>query len=715
MTKYFLLPLMMFLVSFHIHAGNVDLALAQRTGINFYYEKLGLRHAIDYQSIKIRDSFTIRYADMPVYYVFNLDEKGFIIIAADDAVTPVLAYSDEGSYQPGNLPPQFISWTEGYARQIAYAAHNQIPATKSISDEWLRLSTSDPSTLKTPQVEREVSPLLISTWDQGTHYNKLCPVDAGGSGGHVWAGCVATAMCQVMYYYRFPDSGNGQHCYFPSGYPEQCADFQNTTYQWNEMPLNFSNSCFNDTATALLLWHAGISVDMMYGAGGSGAYSEDALSAMIDIFKYSPNAHLVERDNYPPNGDEFPAILRDNLDHKRVMYYDGYGSGGHAFNVDGYQGADYFHFNWGWSGSANGYYYLNNLNPGGNNFNNGQRAMVELYPDTLTYNYPDFCTGQTILHALGGTIEDGSGPSKDYAGNSSCSWLIEPQSLSDSVVSLILTFNKFSTEAGQDVLRVYQGTSTSDLLLAEYSGENIPNSLTIQGKKAFITFTTNGTTEKQGWFITYESVTMPWCLGTITLTDPEGLVTDGSLNFNYKNNSNCRWRIEPEGADQVTLYFSAFNTEEGTDNLRIYDLETLDLLADLSGDYSSGNLPAPVTSPSGRIFMMFNTNSSYTGHGWSADYNTFPVGCEKVNEINRIQVYPNPAKDFIRISGQGLICKHLACELRDVQGKEMFHSDISLNNGSVAKEIPIHGLTPGMYFLKLISEDAVLLKKVLVQ
>ena len=96
--------------------------------------------------------------------------------------------------------------------------------------------------------------------------------------------------------------------------------------------------------------------------------------ALISNFKYHPNTTLLQKDNYTET--EWDNILMDNLNHQRPMYYDGYGTGGHAFNVDGYQGTNYFHFNWGWSGSFNGYFYLNNLNPGGDNFTNGQGAIV---------------------------------------------------------------------------------------------------------------------------------------------------------------------------------------------------------------------------------------------------------------------------------------------------------------------------------------------------
>jgi len=96
-----------------------------------------------------------------------------------------------------------------------------------------------------------------------------------------------------------------------------------------------------------------------------------------------------------------------------------------AFNLDGYQGTNYFHFNWGWSGSYNGYFYLNNLNPGGDNFTNGQGAIINLYPDTNNYNYPSYCAGQVVLSTLKGTFEDGSGPVKNYQNNANCGWLIQ--------------------------------------------------------------------------------------------------------------------------------------------------------------------------------------------------------------------------------------------------------------------------------------------------
>ena len=259
---------------------------ARLVGSNFYFERYTQHHHMNYQDLKISESFTKTFNGNAVYYIFNFTNKGFIIVSADDAVPPVLAYSFEGNYSSDNQPPQFINWMEGYAKQIDQSIQHPDDPAYDFHSTWQRLSTNDPKNLDYSPLTN-VAPLEISTWDQGEYYNLFCPVDPAGPDGHVWAGCVATAMSQVMYYYRWPMTGVGYHCYVPSGYPQQCADFGNTTYEWNEM---VNSVGFRDTAVATLIWQAGVSVNMMYSPNGSGAYSEDAVTAMINNFRYSPHA-----------------------------------------------------------------------------------------------------------------------------------------------------------------------------------------------------------------------------------------------------------------------------------------------------------------------------------------------------------------------------------------------------------------------------------------
>ena len=708
MKKIILLTANIILLISFAFGAKITVDQARQAGSNFYFERYTQHHAMNYSDLKISESFTRELNGDAVYYIFNFTNKGYVIVSADDGVPPVLAYSFDGNYSPDNQPPQFINWMDGYAKQIDQVIQHPNHPIYDFHPTWQRLSTSDPKHLDyTPLTD--VAPLEISTWDQGTYYNLLCPVDPAGPDGHVWAGCVATAMSQVMFYYRWPVTGVGSHCYVPSGYPEQCANFDSTTYEWNEM---VNSVGFRDTAVANLIWQAGVSVNMMYSPSGSGAFSEDAVTAMINNFRYSPHAHLMSRDATP--SDKYEDTLRQNLDRHQVMYYDGYGTGGHAFNLDGYQGTDYFHFNWGWSGQDNGYFYLDNLDPGGDNFTNGQDAMVNLYPDTINNTYPSYCAGQLVLNALQGTFDDGSGPLDDYQDNANCSWLINPQSISDSTIKITISFDRFNTEAGNDVVKIYKGASTSDSLVASYSGDSIPPSVTVNSGEALVTFTTNGTNREPGWYISYTSQSYDWCTGTKTFTEQEGTFTDGSGDYNYKNGTICRWEILPSSGGAVQLTFNSFKTEPVNDYVRIYDLKTEKELAQYSGDYSASSLPPSVEATSGQMFIIFVTNNCTTDEGWSANWITFPLGTPGKPDLQDCEVFPNPASGQIFLQLYTASKTNLAVELVSSDGKIQLSEQIEMMEGLNKDAIDISRLQAGVYILRVIDDNDAITRKVVI-
>ena len=348
--------------------------------------------ATDYGRITLDLAFTKIINGEPVYYIYNVGEnKGFVIVSAEDNVYPILGYAFEGSYinQPGFDATNFNYWMDNYANQIIFVREKSLQADENITITWDNLLVSNP----TPEGFDNVDPLLSTLWDQGTYYNQLCPTDPNGPGGHVWAGCVATAMGQVMKYHNHPDQGTGSHSYNCVGYGNQSANFGATTYNWASMPNQLNSS---NTPVATLLYHLGVSVEMQYSPSGSGAYSSDARDALVDYFSYSSNAQLLPKSSFPI--ETFIYKIKNELNLNRPVYYSGSGSGGgHAFVCDGYQGDDHFHFNWGWSGYANGYFYLNNLNPGGIQFNQGQSAMFYVYPEgSATLAGPENFTAEVI-------------------------------------------------------------------------------------------------------------------------------------------------------------------------------------------------------------------------------------------------------------------------------------------------------------------------------
>ena len=685
-------------------------SVIRKVALGFYLERSGLTEGLTYNSIAIREITPTMFNNRVVYYTLTINPRGWIVISADDVVAPVLAYSFEDNMNTASLPPQFISWMDKYKKQINDAISRDLPASEKIKSDWARYTNYTREQPLTPQLLTGVSPLIIHNWDQGFPYNIYCPQDPAGPGNHPYAGCVATAMCQLMYYYRFPLTGNGQHCYTPGGYPQQCADYGATSYDWNAMVNSLTGARLdNDSAVALLLWHAGVSVNMMYSSSGSGAYSNDARNAMVNNFRFSPAASYIHRNDF-----QVPAwgsILRSNLDKKMPVYYDGYGpQGGHAFNCDGYQGSDHFHFNWGWSGTANGYFYLDNLNPAGDNFSQDEGAIVNLFPDTVANTYPYPCQTQTLLHSISGTFDDGSGPALNYHGNSQCSWLLKPQNTQDSVQSITIAFNTFSTLPGSGIVRIYKGEYTSDSLAGEYSGDALPASLSVNGPKALVTFTSGSGGAGPGWLITYTGKAMDWCKDIQTLTDTTGMFSDGSLHFNYHNSTTCRWKILPTGnSGPLNLSFNSFRTQQNHDYIQIFDYGTGEPLAEYSGLYTGTNVPGPVTANSGQMFIIFSTDQAGSEAGWEAVYST-ALGCKDNTAVPEVQIYPNPVRDYLYISHLNDNSGELQVVMNDLNGLQVISGKFSAERNLV--RIDVSSLKSGMYFLRITSANGSVVKKV---
>lgn len=232
------------------------------------------------------------------------------------------------------------------------------------------------------------------------------------------AGCVATAMAQVMKYWNWPDTGVGQHGYDSYIYGELSANFGATAYDWANMPttLTSSSSAVQVNAVATLMYHCGVAVEMGYGVEGSGIgggimynNSFDApspVNALRTYFKYSPASTNVRRTDF--TSDEWAALIKNEIDHRRPVLYSGIGLlAGHEFVCDGYDTTGYFHFNWGWSGAADGYFTFSSLNPSGMDFSNSQSAVIGIEPDTL-YGCSTVCTVAAVsADSLKGSVSGG--------------------------------------------------------------------------------------------------------------------------------------------------------------------------------------------------------------------------------------------------------------------------------------------------------------------
>ena len=310
------------------------------------------------------------------FYVYDRGRNGgFVVVAGDDRLPQVLGFGDRGDFSTSALPSSVQYWMNEMNRQIAFMqSHEDVVAYQPVKRA------------------AAVGPLMTTLWDQVAPYNDLCPTYTDGNGvtNRAVTGCVATAFAQVMNYHQWPSVGQGSHSYVCNvndmTVTELSADFSQSQYRWDLMLDRYDSSSSPESceAVAKLMSDVGISMDMGYGSS-SGASERAAMNAMKRYFKYGDNCYLVERDYF--NAAEWDQMLTDELSARRPIVYCGYDlsgqdAGGHAFVFDGFNTDGYYHVNWGWGGSYDGYFLFWLLNPGKYNFNTMQDAVLGLVPET---------------------------------------------------------------------------------------------------------------------------------------------------------------------------------------------------------------------------------------------------------------------------------------------------------------------------------------------
>lgn len=313
-----------------------------------------------------RQSKIVGKTDFAPYYVFNPgNNKGFVIISGDDRVDKVLGYSDKGTFDSNNLPPQLKDLLNLYTKEINELTE-ELPTHTTWKTMTEDVSIGDGKLLKTVN------------WGQDAPYNSKCPVI---DNAHALTGCVATAMAIVMKYHNWPDKGRGQHRYYDYG-TGKVSYFSFTDYQidWDNILEEYTPESSSESVEAIgnLMYSAGQAVDMMYYPGESGAFFPFVAPYLRYHFFYDINCEYLESKDY--SADEWKTKIQNEINNGCPVIYQGAGNGNHAFVCDGYEN-DMFHINWGWNGSANGYFRLSALDPSGFNFSEMQSMIVGIKPD----------------------------------------------------------------------------------------------------------------------------------------------------------------------------------------------------------------------------------------------------------------------------------------------------------------------------------------------
>ncbi len=705
MRRIFLLLVLSVATSITLFADHVNRNTARKVAKNFLYEKGSFVWDCSFGDLLVNDEFVLKDGETSLIYVFNFSDKGFVLVSADDATHPVPAYSLKESFTGEKIPPQLNSLLKHYKDQILEAISGKVTSTPQIKSEWERLKAEDPKKLNPSKLENTVGPFLTSTWDQSPYYNGLCP---DGEIGQAHTGCVATALGQILYYFRYPETGTGSYTYSCENYGELSADFGAATYKYEEMvdALNDPND-----AVAEMLFHLGVSVDMDYGPDGSGMWNHSAANSLKNYFKYDPNTQYVFRDSTSMDWD---SLLYDHLDRNIPMYYAGWHetdtSYGHAFICDGYQD-DYFHFDWGWGGSYNGYFMNDDLYPGGSEFNYHQELIINAIPDLDAYEYPQYCSGENNLTYHEGSISDGSGPFDDYEVNSTCSWLISPQNEQDSVSYINLHFSRFDL-ADDDAVYVYDGNSTDADLLGMFSGSEMPDAFESTSNEVLVVFESNDVSVAGGFLLIYEAENPLWCGNMTTITSSFEYLTDGSGAFDYYNNTMCKWFIRPDDYGTIYLDFEKFETKEG-DKLSIYDLGSSELLAEIEGYYSPEALPEPVHCVND-VMILWSSNDTERSDGWEIDYSLI-TDIKKKNLIDVVQVFPNPANDHLYVGNIQKELIEVTISVADVQGRILVKRDLPILRIGELIDLDCSNWNPGIYFVSVLSEQVKTIQKIVIE
>lgn len=694
-----LLSLLFMALIINAEAKSVSLNEAELVAKNFIYITINkYDNGISFESIRLSDPYIYQTPEGPAFYAFQTD-PGFVIVSAEDAYSPILGYSFEGNFVFDEAPDHYKQFIISYVNQINFVREQALEAEAGIEILWNELRSENITGISNPR-ERDVTPLLSCLWDQGSPYNYYCPEDAAGPGGRVWVGCVATAMAQIMYYWRYPETGTGSHCYTPgnSSYGQQCANFGQTAYNWEGM-INGIDNRFPE-ANAELQYHCAVAVNMDFGPNGSGSQSYLVPDRIDQYFRYN-DAVYEERQDF--SYSNWVTLLKDDIDAGKPLYYSGYTDdwSGHAFVCDGYQGEN-FHFNFGWSGSSNGYYSLYDV--GG--FSNWQACVRNFAPSDNAYPY--YSTGSKTLTSRSGSLTDGSGPVHNYISSNTAYWIIDPQTLSDSITSITLTFSEFDVMIG-DSVKIYDGATTSSPLLGAFTGSGLPAAVTTTQNRMLVEFTSNSGNEASGWYAEYTSVSPTWCQGLKQFTEPTGTFNDGSGNFYYQGQATCMWRINPPAANKITLSFNYFDTEEGYDFFKVYDGTTL------IGEYSGNEIPEDIVANSGMMFITWTTNSSNNFQGWEAYYEVDNVGVKENPAVSNLSVYPNPASDFLHISFSSEEKTPIHMCLLNITGQTVFSGNFSSCPGGFEKDLDLKDFPKGVYFLEIITSKGAVNKKVVIR
>lgn len=299
----------------------------------------------------------------PCYFYTRTSGKGFVIVSGDRRIRPVLGYSDDGEFDVNNLPIQFTAILDSLGERI---------------NKTEKLPSCNP-TMENGQSEEEI---LLSTpsWGQNAPYNLLMPEIEGVK---VPVGCVATAMAIAMKSQNWPAKTKGK----PMAdfyHPEITFDYSNYEIDWSLLEEN--NPMFTQEVSKLMLSTA-VAVNTLFGQTESAAEGWPVGHELTEKYSYSPECQFIERSMF--DDKNWHDMLIDQLKKRNPVIYSAMNKRdiGHAFVIDGVDKDGLYHVNWGWDGNLNGYFALDALSPGLDEYTQRHAMVINIAPDKSGKEY----------------------------------------------------------------------------------------------------------------------------------------------------------------------------------------------------------------------------------------------------------------------------------------------------------------------------------------
>lgn len=390
----------------------VDLNLARRVGENFIKMNPDIKLSGERGSLK-----RVETDKFPNLYIFNADEHGYVIVAGDKRVRPILAYSYNGSFNSNDMAPAVEMIVGGYDYVVDSIVRYNVRATdESIAQAWKNLEngycerSGANSNLDIPL---KIKPLIKTHWDQDS-YNQLCPYTIDNNGNpnqFAVSGCDAVAMGQILYRYNIPKKTipcpfyhntetlyytvkdqNGQYeqiasrlCpYNPSN--SQCEEDPNISMNMNDLTIDWNYSLSEEELAPRIIRDCAFAAHAQFGINGTGIWPVsncEYLGSVLDAFRNAFGFEYAEYYNVTQSSIENDKLtIRAHLAKKIPIFYGGENStgGSHGYVIDAYEirtdNETYFHANFGDGNEDPTYYSLNHPNM----YNNNQ-GYILLYPE----------------------------------------------------------------------------------------------------------------------------------------------------------------------------------------------------------------------------------------------------------------------------------------------------------------------------------------------